>query len=424
MQMYRAGLVLLLISLLNVSSIAQGEGTLPSLTLQRSLPLVGAGWIGAAKPNNDPVGYYLNPAILGYTSQNNHASLFFMPTKTEWLPTFGGDVTLNTVGFNLGYNLKEYNLPISVGFGYSYDKFDFGTFYRTGPSGPEIIGEFDPYDKFHNFSFGVGIDYYFLFNFGLSIKSYSSSFNSLPTENEVGSGEIRGTAFDYGAMIITPISKLLFSNAEFDITNISSIKPLMNFIIGYSPTNVGDEVVYNDEAQSDPLARTGRLGYTFDFGFDAFINKNKINLITYSFTAEANDILIEQDDRYQFTGYQSFLGDIDINEHLIQLKGDEEVVVHKGHTISIFETLTILSGHFFGRGFIEDGISSNGRASYGYGISTEGILKLWSFADNNKTLNYIANHFVIEYYDVVLYASSYFETKMDGISLHMKNIEL
>ncbi len=76
-------LTILLLNLFNVSNFAQGEGAMPVMTLQTSLPLLGAGWIGTAKPNNDPIGFYLNPAILGYSSQNNHASLFFMPTKVN-----------------------------------------------------------------------------------------------------------------------------------------------------------------------------------------------------------------------------------------------------------------------------------------------------------------------------------------------------
>jgi len=41
------------------------------------------------------------------------------------------------------------------------------------------------------------------------------------------------------------------------------------------------------------------------------------------------------------------------------------------------------------------------------------------------TLNYVAKHFVIEYYDVTIFADwGDFETDMQGISLYMKNIEL
>ena len=160
--MKRFILALLLLNLLTIPSFAQGEGAMPVMTMQRSLPLIGAGSIGAAKANDDPIGYYLNPAILGYTSQNNHASLFIMPSKTKFY-----NMTFNSFGFSLGYNFREFDIPISVGFGYMYDILDYG---QHSTEGRDI---FNSYDSFNNYSFGVGIDYYLLFNLGFSIKSYN-----------------------------------------------------------------------------------------------------------------------------------------------------------------------------------------------------------------------------------------------------------
>jgi len=121
--MKKSILILVLLSLFNVTNFAQGF--MPMMKQQVSLPLLGAGWIGTAKPNNDPIGFYLNPAILGYSSQNNHFSLFFMPNSANWIPSWKLDITRNTYGFNFGYNFKEFGFPISVGFGYMHDKFDY-----------------------------------------------------------------------------------------------------------------------------------------------------------------------------------------------------------------------------------------------------------------------------------------------------------
>lgn len=426
-------LVVALINLLNVLNFAQGGGALASLTMQRSLPLIGAGNIGAAKANNDPIGYYLNPAILGYTSQSNHASIFFMPSKTEWIPDLSHDITLNTIGFNVGYNLENFNIPISVGFGYMHDKLSYEMPIYSSDTYPDRsqiqTGVSESYDSFDNFSFGIGIDYYVLFNLGLSIKSFESTLSDGSVTESAN-----GVALDYGAMLITPISKLFFNSVKFDLSNNTIIKPLVNFTVGYSLSNVGDDVVYIDEAQADPLSRTERLGYTFDFGFDTYINSNKINIITYSFTAEAEDLLLNEKVLktenghngysyfYYTDGYQSIMTDININKHLIQLEGDDNVIVRTGHTINIFETITITTGIFFGRGYQYSGV--DGLDTKGYGFSSEGLLKLWSYSSNNPTLDYIAKHFVVEYYDVTLFDGSDLETDMNGIALHMNNIEL
>lgn len=248
--MKRLIIVLVSLSLFNIYNFAQGEGELPVMTIQTSLPLIGAGEIGVAKPNNDPIGYYLNPAILGYTSQNNHASLFFMPNKVDWIPSWNHDLTKSTYGFNLGYNFNEFGLPISVGFGYMHDRFDYGTLYSTGSGIPLIIGgQTDSHDSFDAYSFGVGIDYYFLFNIGMSIKPFDSRFNDSPLENENTIMSAEGTAYDYGAMIITPISQLFFDNYKYEFCNNSYLIPSVNFTLGYAITNVGDEISYIDEAQ-------------------------------------------------------------------------------------------------------------------------------------------------------------------------------
>jgi len=422
--MKRLIVALLVLNLFYVNSFAQDEGAMPVMTMQTSLPLIGAGGIGVAKPNSDPIGFYLNPAILGYTSQNNHASLFFMPNKVDWMPSWNLDLTKNTYGFNLGYNFSELDIPISIGFGYMHDRFDFGTFQIIGPSGPEVIGEFDSYDTFDVYSFGIGIDYYLQFNLGMSIKPFESNLSASPTENEPGYGKVTGTAFDYGAMIITPISKLLFDDAKYEFCKTAYLKPVVNFTLGYAITNVGDEITYFDEAQSDPLSRTARLGYTFDFGFDAHINNNEINLLSYSFTAEVEDILIRQKTEDgifvgTFDGYQSFLGDIDIWDNLVLLNPNDKVVIHKGHTLNLFETLTLTSGSFVGKGYPTTVGTS------GYGISSEGLAKILSGTMDSSFLNYFAKHFVIEYFDVTMFEGYHgFDTDMQGISLHMNNIKL
>ncbi len=414
----------ILFSLFSVTNFAQGEAALPVLTLQTSLPLLGAGWIGTAKPNNDPIGYYLNPAILGYTSQNNHVSLFFMPTKVNWMPNFNLDLTKNTLGFNLGYNFTELGLPISVGFGYMHDKMDYGTFNRTSSNGPNIIGQFNSYDSYNVYSLGIGIDYFLLFNFGMSIKPFDSNLNSLPTENEIGLGKAEGTAYDYGAMIIAPISKLFFDDIKYKFYETAFIKPKVNFTMGYSVSNIGDEICYIGASQKDPLPRTSRLGYTFDFGFDTQINNTEINLFSYSFTAEVEDILIKQKTEPgelggEFDGYQSFLGDIDFFDNLLMLNSSDRVTVHKGHTFNFFETFTVTSGSFQGRGY------HTGVGTSGIGLSSEGISKLFGNTIENSTIKYLTKHIVIEYFDISIFQNyNGFETDMQGISLHIKNFEI
>ncbi|MCW8848717.1 MAG: hypothetical protein OQJ81_01960, partial [Melioribacteraceae bacterium] len=152
----------------------QGEGVMPFTTFQQSPLLLGAGQIGVSIPNDDVLGFYFNPAILGYSSRINHTSVSFMPDKIKWMPHLFDKLTLHNYGFNLGYNLEstKLELPISIGLGFIHSKFDFGEYNITTEFSPEVIGKSQSYDLFNSFSLGIGIDYFLRFNVGVSLKFY------------------------------------------------------------------------------------------------------------------------------------------------------------------------------------------------------------------------------------------------------------
>ncbi len=79
---------------------------------------------------------------------------------------------------------------------------------------------------------------------------------------------------------------------QIALENKMHLKPDFNFSIGYSKSNIGDEVYYIDPAQADPLPRMDRLGYGISTGFDLLKNNFKMNILNLSLTAEADDILI------------------------------------------------------------------------------------------------------------------------------------
>ncbi len=400
---------------------AQGEAAVPTLLLQQSISLYGAGQIGAAIPTNDPTGFYFNPANLGLASQNNHVSSSFMPEKANWLNVLNSNTTFSTYGFNIGYNFQKkfHKIPISVGLGYIHNIFDLGKQYRDNSNREEdYLG--NPKDSFKSFSVGIGVNYYLMFNFGISFKSFNSqllaNYNIFTGKPKVI--EANGTAKDYGIMIIAPISQLLLNNANYYLHSKAFIKPKANFTLGYSLTNVGDEIYFSDKAQSDPIPRTARFGYTLDLGLDLFVKGQKINAINYSFTAEAEDILINNN--LNGFEYQGAFGDIKLGKNLVELKGDEDVTVRRGHIFKFFETLILETGRFDGHGFSAEG---NNRKANGFGLSSEGILKLLSATINNPILSFVSHHFVAEYFSSTLFTDSPLETNLKGINLNFKNID-
>jgi hypothetical protein len=55
------------------SNTILSQSDLRAFNIQQSPVLAGAGQIGVSIPTKDVLGFYFNPAILGYTSKENHA---------------------------------------------------------------------------------------------------------------------------------------------------------------------------------------------------------------------------------------------------------------------------------------------------------------------------------------------------------------
>ncbi|MCB9259301.1 MAG: hypothetical protein H6612_08090 [Ignavibacteriales bacterium] len=413
--------LLVIIILVNTLNFAQGEGALTFTTFQQSTYLIGAGQIGVSIPNDDVLGYYLNPAILGNSARNNHVSFNVMPNKTNW---FWNDMTFHNYGLNLGYDLEPIlNSPIRIGTGFIHNRFYYGEFIITSELGPEPVGKYDSYDSFNCFSLGIGFDYFAKLNFGISFKTFDSNLGATYVEGNIQKVSSQGSMIDYGMLIVFPISELLGNKIIHKIDNSISLMPITNLSIGYSLSNIGDEIYYIDEDQKDPLSRTARLGYTLEFGYKLKIEDVELNLISYSFSAEANDIMVEPRNEF-FTGikYQSGIGDINISENLISLKANDLVNVHKGHIFNFLNTLNLTYGYFSGRGY------PTVNKTDGIGFSTKGIFKLLKKLSNNYTINYISDHIIFEFFDANngLNSDLFGKTHLnfDSVSLHFVGFEL
>ena len=201
---------------------------------------------------------------------------------------------------------------------------------------------------------------------------------------------------DYGILLTLPISKLLNSEKlNIQLDRHTSLSPTTNISFGLSKNNIGDEIIYFDEAQKDPLSRTARLGYTFEFGLDLNLEKNSINFFKYSFSAEAQDLLINEPEGNitPTDKYQSGLGDINFADNIISLKSNNKVLVHKGHIFKFFDTFIISSGSFSGRYY------EMIQKTSGVGFSSKGLFKLLNPYLGSDALKFITEHFVIEYFD-------------------------
>ncbi len=398
--------------ILNFVTMAQGEAAISFLLVPLSPSLNAMGATGTSIPTDDPYGFLFNPAQLGHTSQTTNLSFIFYPSKVNWLGVEG--LTLSGIALNLGYNFKNLvGIPLSIGFGFSNPELNFGEFFRIGRGDTNPIDVLEAKDYYNAYSLGIGIDYFVLFNVGVTYKDITSILSDRPIGEEFGYGRAEASTIDYGFLLNIPIVKLIDDKLSFNIIDDIPIKPSFNFSTGYSQSNIGDEVYFFDPAQSDPLPRTARLGYGISLGLDFLIDESPICVIKFEFSVDAEDILIERD-MIGFE-YQKGIGDIDIGRNIFQIKGDDKVVSRSGYRIYLMETLAITDGKFSGRGFNESTTS-------GIEIRAKGLLKMLSKYSSSKAIEFIANHFDLRYYSTT-YSPIKFDMEMDGIALFISGFE-
>ena len=390
-------IILLVFILLTAKSYSQGQSVISEMAFQQSPFLQGAGATGTAVITYEPTGFYYNPAILGFNAKTNHMSILFFPKKIKnWWDGWYTDISINTLGLNIGYNFGKI-IPISVGIGFIHNYYNYDFFLPDR-------------DYINTFSIGASLNYPVSFGLGFSIKNYNST---------LGNFTASGIAYDIGAILDVPIDELLLKNVNYDLNKTFFLTPKVDFVLGYSLSNVGNEVSYVDPAQADPLPRTARLGYSFNLGINLNMNNKCISAFSYTFVAEASDQLPERDSNSN-TSYKGLLGDINVGENLIQLKYSNNTMIHKAHIFNALETVKIAFGNFHSnRGpFISN--SETSATSF----STKGIFKLINNNANNSLLKFITKHIGIEYTMSKVFKDTSMETKYSAISIFFNNFEL
>lgn len=399
--------ILFFLILFSFKTFAQGEAAVPFLLLNPSPSLSAMGQTGTALPTEDPSGFIWNPAQLGYNSLNNNLSFIFYPSKINLPSRINYGFELKGLAFNAGYNFKELiGFPLSFGFGYGNTKF----YYLT----PLYVRNIRPADDYNAYSFAVGIDYFVQLSIGYSIKNVSSTI--IPDLGEPITLTSETTVKDFGILLKVPVVRLIDDNLLLPLNEGLSGKPTFDFSLGYSKSNIGDEISYIDWAQADPLPRIDRLGYGINAGFDLVSDNFKINALNISFTVEADDILIKRDPYSSNWSYQSTLSDLKFWKNIVQIEGDENILSHAATKLEFVESFSYYFGHFFGRGY------PDARETNGYEIRAKGLFKLWALWANDPITDFLCDHFDIRYYNTNYFTNTWNETKMTGLAFYFHNL--
>jgi len=391
--------VLFMLQYYSSLSFAQGTAAVPFLEMPTNAEMNGMGYASVAHITDNPAALISNPAHLGMQCLDN--SIFTVSENySNWLPAFNLNLWMNTTAVNAGINLNKIfpNLPsLSVGISYSNIYMNFGEFIRTGPDNPDPLGTFNAHDESSQLTLSVAADYYVRASLGITYKHVNSVLSNQPTAQEPGSGKASADLYDLGFLVDVPFVPLISNIVNQPIPVYNNVSPLFNFSLGISENNFGQESIYYiDRTQADPLPRFARAGIELNLGLKYV--KNNISWIPLSFkwTIEANDLLINTDSSGRST-YQSGLGDINFFREVILGKTNKETEKLKGWELNLGETIYI-----YGGSLIEGPEAGNNNfTSGGYAVSISGLLKTLAVIRpemfEGNFMKYVLNHIGLKF---------------------------
>lgn len=374
---------------------AQGGITaIPFLQLPTSAEMYGMGYTSVALTSSDPMISFYNPAQLGMQSFNNNISVGY--NSSDWLPGYHQGYKLTsfalTGGIDLGKYIKEIP-PISIGFGYSNLKLNFGSFLHG-----DGYGAIGSYDKTDNFTLSAGVDYYVRASLGFTYKHVFSKLGGRVKINGILK-EPSATAdlYDWGVFIQAPLFPILEKTMDRPFKINQNIYPVFDLTFGFSNSNLGkNSIYYISSEQADPLPRTARSGIGALAGFKYEAGGVSIMPLSAKWSVEANDVLVKPKNPHGWE-YQSGFGDINFFKEVILGKTNYETEKLKGWELNFFETISLYGGRF------EEDLDMGARHfnTNGWSIRSSGVFKVLRiiFPDllGNNVLSYTLNHLDFRY---------------------------
>ena len=365
----------------------------PFVRISPSSRLSGMAGAFTSLATSDVYGQYYNPAQLANFGRENNLSWQFY-NDIKWLPGFSfSDFKYSSKAAAAGYNFKNLldDLSLSIGFGYIDTDFYLGKNIWTDEQG-NMLDEFESKEYYKAYSIGIGFDYYAILNFGYTFKDITSDLYNGSVDPEDQIPKATANAYDIGLQITIPIIGIINQVQKKSITVFNDFKPAADISFGYSIMNIGDDMRNAFSNTSDPLPRTAQIGFALSFSLETTIQDVDIEAFKLDFSSEGRDLLVKKDSlgRYE---YISAPGAINIWENVIKGNISDEVDVHRGWRLQIYEIFEISMGNYNGIGWDEAG----GVKTFGFTASSRGILKMLKALQDNKTLSFIADHFQLNY---------------------------
>ena len=261
------------------------------LLISPSSRVNGMGEAGVALAD-EPGGYY-NPAAPALVARHHLFAATFYRDPLPWLPTLADDLEYSYSAFQLGWNSRAWSrrfhsvaptvsrpFSFSVALSLYRTELDLGTQVRTDERGNAS------FDKADNYVFSVGAHYLLDLGFGFTVKKITSSLGDQGAGIERGLGEAKATAYDIGLLARLPLVDLADHATGRELTIASALRPVIDLSTGIAWNNRGDDLVYIDASQPDPLPSNRAAGWAGTLGLQWQVDKWRLDLVKLTFTAE------------------------------------------------------------------------------------------------------------------------------------------
>ncbi len=377
--------------------------------------LSGQGGTGTSVLTDDPFAFSLNPAQLGSWSKTNNIGSHFYTSKTNLF--LGRDVTFDNQAVTIGLNLKQAvrNLDISVGFGFINSTLDRGTkgFSYIGGTDPIVVSNLT--DIYKAYALGVGLHSFIDLSFGFTWKHGTLNHPENPEYLKYTDGDSKIDFFDYGVLMNVPLHEYILPAQRI----VEGYDPFINLSIGLVRRNQGDNIYVGAARGYAAGPRQTNLGYSLNFGTDAAFCKRKVKAFSVTWTTEAERFLYENsagagDEDIHYAGG---LGGISVIRNLIARKGDDQIMCRRGFGVELAGFLTISRGNFSGAGAGYD-------KTYGFSVKGSGLLQLINCMANSEIIEYLVNHFDLQFHQGTQHYASLPGMDFNGLVLIVHGFSL
>jgi len=414
-------LIILILIFLPSSLLAQGGVAVPFVRINPSPQLNAMAGAFSGLPTSNPFGMFFNPAQLGQFARTYNFSTSFYIRKADWLPHFDfSDRYFKSKAMNFGYSTNKLipNLPLHIGIGFIDSKVGLGKNIWTDETGKEL-GVFESWEKYQQFGLGIGIDWKVKFNFGFAFKNITSNLAPVSVGFEKRPGESKATVYDYGFLMTVPLPDFFTPPQIKQLFVFEDLQTSVDLSAGFALQNVGDSIRYIDSRKQSPFPRLATLGYGLSANITGHIHGVKLQLLKADWSSQAQDILVAHHPDGSWD-YEGFPGRINLFDHLISGKFNDDVVIFQGYRIKVFESFEYSYGYFRGQGW-DPYIKTSG-----FMISSQGLGKALQNTIQNDLLKEIVSKIIIQYatskYSSTDRSHPLYGTRFDGLIISFKEL--